>query len=60
MRLFIEPLSGETVQRPDPGLARGLWEAPPWLFYAILAAAVVGGLTWALAELRSRRKETSR
>lgn len=29
------------VHRPDPGLGRGLWEAPPWLFLAALAAAVV-------------------
>jgi hypothetical protein len=60
MSLLIEPLPNETVQRPDAGLARGLWEAPPWFFYGILVAAVVGGLTWALAALRSRRKGTSR
>jgi hypothetical protein len=60
MRLFLEPLPGETVQRPEPGLARGLWEAPSWLFYGVLVAAVVGGLTWALSALRSRRKGTSR
>jgi hypothetical protein len=31
----------ETVCRPEPGLARGLWEAPAWAFYA-LALAVFG------------------
>jgi hypothetical protein len=52
------PLPTETVQRPPPGLARGRWEAPPWLFYAVIVAAVVGGLTWALAGIRSRRRGT--
>ncbi len=60
MSLLIDPLPSETVQRPDAGLARGLWEAPPWVFYGILVAAVVGGLTWGLAALRSRRKGSSR
>ncbi|MBK6690955.1 MAG: hypothetical protein IPG50_01910 [Myxococcales bacterium] len=27
------------VKRPEPGLRRGLWEAPPWFF---AAAAVLG------------------
>jgi hypothetical protein len=60
MSLLFEPLPTETVERPEPGLARGRWEAPAWLFYAVLIAAVVGGLTWALASLRSRRKGVSR
>jgi hypothetical protein len=60
MGLLVEPLPNETVQRPDPGLARGLWEAPSWLFYGVLVAAVVGGLAWALAALRSRRGGSSR
>jgi hypothetical protein len=42
----------ETVERPDPGLARGLWEAPTWFFYAVVAAAVGLGLLWAIAALR--------
>jgi hypothetical protein len=68
MSLFIiepplgEPLPTETVQRPPPGLARGAgsgWaEAPPWVFYAVIALALVGGLTWAVAGLRSRRRGT--
>jgi hypothetical protein len=32
----------ETVTRPDPGLARGKWEAPPWAFWVLLAAVVLG------------------
>ncbi len=38
----------ETVQRPPPGLARGVWEARPWLFYAIAAAVVVAAIAYAL------------
>lgn len=58
--LLIDPLPTETVQRPAPGLARGHWEAPPWVFYAVLAVAVLGGLTWGLAALRARRKGSAR
>jgi hypothetical protein len=53
---LTEPLPTETVQRPSPGLARGRWEAPPWVFYAVLVAAVVGGLTWGVVGIRSRRR----
>jgi hypothetical protein len=62
--LLIDPLPAETptetVQRPAAGLARGHWEAPPWVFYAVLAVAVLGGLTWGLAALRARRKGPAR
>jgi hypothetical protein len=58
--LLIDPLPTETVQRPAPGLARGRWEAPPWVFYAVFALAVLGGLTWGLAALRARRKGPAR
>lgn len=40
----------ETV-RPEPGLARGVFAAPPWFFYAVLALTAVGLLLW----LRRRR-----
>ncbi len=67
--IVIEPLLGdplptetptETVQRPTPGLARGHWEAPAWVFYAVIVAAVLGGLTWGLAALRARQPKNSR
>ena len=32
----------ETVTRPDPGLARGKWEAPAWAFWVALAVVLVG------------------
>lgn len=30
----------ETVTRPDPGLARGKWEAPAWAFWVALAVVL--------------------
>jgi len=50
----------EVVTRPDPGLARGRWEAPRGVFYgAIALVVVVGGLALlsrlgVLASLRLR------
>jgi hypothetical protein len=39
------PVAKETVSRPDPGLAQGVWEAKPVAFYAaggvVVAAAVI-------------------
>ena len=32
----------ETVTRPDPGLARGKWEAPAWAFWVALAVVLLG------------------
>jgi hypothetical protein len=32
----------ETVVRPEPGLARGRYEAPAWVFVAVAAAAIFG------------------
>lgn len=55
MSLLIEPFASETIERPEPGLARGRWEAPAWLFYAVAVAALVGGLGWALTALRAKR-----
>jgi hypothetical protein len=39
------------VHRPDPGLARGVWEAPPWAFYAAGALVVVLALALLAARL---------
>ena len=36
------PTATETVTRPDPGLARGKWEAPVWAFWVALGVLVVG------------------
>ncbi|HEY3817136.1 MAG TPA: hypothetical protein VGL81_08195 [Polyangiaceae bacterium] len=49
------PAPAESIQRPDPGLARGRWEAPPWAFYLTMAAVVLGALAWLAVALRTRR-----
>jgi len=36
------PTATEEVSRPDPGLARGKWEAPSWAFWVALAVVVAG------------------
>jgi hypothetical protein len=35
------PTATESVTRPDPGLARGKWEAPAWAFWVALAVIVI-------------------
>jgi hypothetical protein len=34
------------VHRPDPGIARGRWEAPTWAFYVLGAVAVIFALVY--------------
>jgi hypothetical protein len=41
----------ETVTRPDPGLARGTWEAPPWAFWVALAVVLVGATLYLLRRM---------
>jgi len=38
----------EIVRRPDPGLARGVWEGPTWLFPLVAAVAVLAAVGLAL------------
>ncbi len=38
----------EIVTRPDPGLARGKWEAPAWVFWTILALVIVSAAAYVL------------
>ena len=45
----------EKIERPDPGLARGHWEAPRWAFALIAALTVAGGLVWLAITLRTRK-----
>jgi len=42
------PSVNETVRRPDAGLARGIWEAPPVFFYALGGFIVVVAIVYAL------------
>lgn len=41
----------ETVTRPDPGLARGKWEAPPLAFWVALALIVIGAALYVLRRM---------
>lgn len=54
------PTATEIVHRPDPGLARGVWEAQPWVFYVLAGAMLLGGGLYAagrLGLLRRSKKE---
>lgn len=46
----------ETVVRPDPGLARGKWEAPVWAFYLALAVVVVAAAAYVALKRRKQSK----
>jgi hypothetical protein len=46
----------ETVTRPEPGLARGVWEAPTWAFWAALSAVVVVSTLYALFRAGALRR----
>jgi len=52
----------ETVSRPDPGLARGVWETKPAIFYGAGAIVLVGALLYAAsrAGLLRRRPKAGR
>ena len=43
---MLEP--SETVTRPDPGLARGKWEASYWSFWVALAVILTGTTLYVL------------
>ena len=45
------PTGTEIVTRPEPGLARGKWEAPAWAFWVILAVVVLGTAAYVLRRL---------
>ena len=50
----------ETVTRPDPGLARGAWEAPAWAFWVALAAVVVVTTLFVLGRRGLLKRRTAR
>lgn len=49
----------ETVTRPDPGLARGPWEAPAWALWAILAVLLAGTTLYVLRRMGLLRTSKS-
>jgi len=58
----LTPVATETVRRPAPGLARGLWEASPAFFYTaggfIVVVAVIYAL-WRKGIVRFRRPRST-
>jgi hypothetical protein len=50
---MIQPT--ETVTRPDPGLARGKWEAPAWSFWLALAVICAGTTLYVLRRMGKLR-----
>ncbi len=56
----VSPGTSAEAVRPDPGLARGVWEAPPLFFVAALALVVLVAMGWTvrtLATLAGRRQK---
>ena len=45
------PTATEVVTRPEPGLARGSWEAPAWVFWVMLAVVILGAAAYMLHRL---------
>lgn len=41
----------ESVTRPDPGLARGKWEAPAWAFWVVMGVALVAAALYVLRRM---------
>jgi len=51
------------VTRPEPGLARGRWEAPVWAFWialAIIALGTAAYVLWRMGVLRRRPEKEKR
>jgi hypothetical protein len=44
--------ASQLVQRPEPGLARGHWEAPAWAFWTIALAALAACVGWGVLAYR--------
>lgn len=45
------PTATELVTRPDPGVARGRWEAPVWLFWVMLAVVLLATTAYVLRRM---------
>ncbi len=45
------PSATEVVTRPEPGLARGKWEAPAWAFWVVLALVLLASVAYVLRRL---------
>jgi hypothetical protein len=52
-----QPAPTEEVHRPtEPGLARGLWEAPPYAFYVAFGIVLLFALPYAAYRLGFLRR----
>jgi hypothetical protein len=50
----------EIVSRPEPHtLARGLWEAPPWAFYASMAVVLLAAILYVIDRAGLLRRRPS-
>lgn len=56
----VAPVATEIVTRPEPGLARGAWEAPAWAFWVMLAVVILGAAAYVLHRLGILRVRTRR
>lgn len=54
---MVQP--AETVTRPDPGLARGTWEAPAWALWLMLAVVLIGATLYLLRRVGVLRRPAS-
>jgi hypothetical protein len=50
----------EVVRRPEPGLARGVWEMRPAAFYVVGALVVIAAALWGAARLGLLRRRKTR
>jgi len=53
------PSSSEVIHRPDPGLARGLWETTPVTLYVALAATVALATLYAVVRVRRAKRRAA-
>jgi hypothetical protein len=53
--MFAQPSPQETVARPDPGFARGKWEAPAWALWGILVLVILGAGAYVAVRVLKKR-----
>ena len=57
---LAQPPPSEIVTRPDPGLARGVWETSPWALYVAAFAVVAFAALYLAVRLRLIRRHRTR
>lgn len=56
----MQPIESQAAERPEPGLAKGRWEAPSWVFWSIALVTIALGAGWAAKALQARIARTRR